>query len=103
MTRDEGLALARKFKEILIAEKLPIEEVRLFGSVARNEADEESDIDIAIICPPFLKTKHKENTTFRKARRSLDLRIEPVCLHPQDLANKFFTLAQEVQRYGIAV
>lgn len=103
MTREEGMALARKFKEILLEQNLPITDVLLFGSVARNEAHDQSDIDVAIICEPFLPTKHKENTMFRKTRRSIDLRIEPVCLHPKDLDNKFFTLAKEVQDNGIAV
>ena len=103
MTREEGLAMARKFKEILLEQNHPIANVLLFGSVARNEAHEQSDIDIAVVCEPFLPTKHKENTMLRKARRSIDLRIEPVCLHPKDLANKFFTLAREVQDNGIAV
>lgn len=51
----EGLLLTKAEKEAvseaerLLEEQFPVEKVILFGSVARGEADEESDIDLLIL------------------------------------------------------
>lgn len=103
MKREQGLTLAKAFKKKLQASGLPIRQVYLFGSVSRDQATEESDIDIAVVCLPFLSSKHDENVRFRRERWPIDLRIETVCLHPEDFENKYFTLAQEVKKHGISV
>lgn len=46
-TKDEIIAVLRKFKEEF-GEKYGIEKLALFGSVARGEQKEDSDIDICI-------------------------------------------------------
>lgn len=76
--------------------------VFLFGSVARGNAREWSDIDIAIVCDPYKATKHQENVEFLLEGKKVDMRIQTVCLHPMDFENPYFTLAKEVERYGIA-
>ena len=51
-TQDLYEEVARKLSDRLIAElKGEIEAIVLYGSVARKEAHEESDIDILIISP----------------------------------------------------
>jgi predicted nucleotidyltransferase len=47
MTLEKDIALARKVKERLI-NKVPLYEVRLFGSRARRQATMESDLDLYI-------------------------------------------------------
>lgn len=103
MKRDQGLKLAKAFKERLQKSGLPVHQVYLFGSVAQNKATEDSDVDIAVVCSPFMSSKHDENVRFRRERWPLDLRIETICLHDADFENKYFTLAQEVKEHGIAV
>ena len=103
ITQDDALKLAKVFKERLLSLGYPIEEVRLFGSYASNEQTEESDIDIAIVCQPFLSSRHDENVAFLKARRDLNVNIETICLHPEDLENTYSRLAQEIQQHGIVV
>ncbi len=103
MNRSQALALAHEYKKILLAAGIPILDVRLFGSMALDRSTEESDIDIAVITQAFLPSIHDENTVLRKLRRPLSRRIETVCLHTEDLNNKYFTLAQEVKEHGISV
>jgi predicted nucleotidyltransferase len=103
MNRKEGLALARAFQTLLKQRGIPVVKVLLYGSVASESADGESDIDIAVICRPFRPTRHEENMELRRARRSLDVRISPYCLHPEDFTQNFFPLAREIERTGIAV
>ena len=103
MKREAGVILAKKLKASLVAEGLPVKQVILFGSVAKGTAKDSSDIDIAVVCLPFAPTRHDENTRIRHIRRSLDTKIEPICLHAEDFQNTFSTIAREVERYGIAV
>lgn len=103
MKTTEGIHLARRLKTTLQQKGVPLRNVYLFGSVARGVATERSDIDIAVVCEPYRESKHEENVEFLLASKDVDLRIETVCLHPEDFENKYFTLAQEVRRYGIPV
>lgn len=103
MNRSSGLHLARSLKERLLDRGYPIRNVYLFGSVAADKASPSSDIDIAVVCDPFLDSKHEENVRFLLSGHELDVHIETVCLHPDDFANKYFTLAKEIERNGLAV
>jgi predicted nucleotidyltransferase len=103
MKRTEGLAVARRFRDALRAGGYPVQRVVLFGSVARGQATEGSDIDIAVVCRPFALTRHEENMAFRRVRRGIDVRIEPVSLHPDDFGSPLFALPWEVAREGIDV
>ncbi len=103
MKRPEGIAIAQTFRDALIREGYPVRRVALFGSVARDEATEDSDLDIAVICEQFAATRHEENMAMRRLRWDIDMRIEPICLHPNELRNSGFPLASEVQRTGLVV
>lgn len=103
MNHTQALTLALAYKKILVQAGVPVLDVLLFGSTATGTATDDSDIDIAVVVKSFLSSVHDENTTLRKLRRSLSRRIEPVCLHEEDLHNKYFTLADEVNKYGISV
>ena len=103
MKKKEGLALARRFRDALTTEGFPVERVVVFGSVARDEATEDSDLDIAVICTPFAPTRHEENMICRRIRWNIDVRIEPICLHTEDFEQSFFALPQEIASTGVEV
>ncbi len=103
MQRSEGLSLAKKFKELLIARGYPIERVVLYGSVAKGTARVDSDIDIAVVTHSFLPSRIREGGDILLASKDIDLRIETVTLHPEDFARPFFTLAHEIETTGIEV
>lgn len=75
----------------------------MFGSIAKGTSHAESDIDIAVVCAPFAAFRHAEHVAVSKYRWDIDLRIEAFCLHPEDLENRYSTIAQEVKQYGIDV
>jgi predicted nucleotidyltransferase len=103
MKRLEGLAIARRFRDALLANGFPVQSVVLYGSVARDEASEDSDLDIAVICTPFAETRHEENLALRRVCRDIDVRIEPFSLHPSDFLKPYFALPAEVEREGVTV
>ena len=103
MNRTEGIIIAQKFRDALLAKGYPVQRVLLFGSVARDEATEDSDLDIAVICDPFLETRQEENIAMRELCWDIDVRIEPFSLHLDDFQKPFFALPYEVEREGVAV
>jgi predicted nucleotidyltransferase len=103
MTKADALHLAKSLKERLLKNGYPVHAVYLYGSMAKGTQHPSSDIDVAVVCDPFLPTRHEENMVFRRVRRDIDRRIEPVTLHPEDFANKYSTIAREVKRFGIVV
>jgi predicted nucleotidyltransferase len=103
MTNSEGIALASALKEKLLAKGLPVHHVFLFGSFAQGKTHDWSDVDIAVVCDKFRDTRHEENVEFLSVGHDIDLRIETVCLHPEDFENKYSTLVSEVKKHGISV
>jgi uncharacterized protein len=53
MTRDEALAILRSRKPML-EERFGVRRIGLFGSVARDEAADTSDVDVVVDMPPDL-------------------------------------------------
>ena len=103
MKKEEGFALARTFRDALQAQGVPVQRVMIFGSVARDQARDDSDLDLAVICTPFASTRHEENMICRRIRWDIDVRIEPVCLHAEDFQKPVFALPIEIEQTGIDV
>ena len=103
MKKIEALRLARMLKEKLRERHIPVRQMLLYGSAARDVARDDSDIDIAVICDPFRKTRLEENMEVSRNRWDIDLRIETVCLRLEDLEDPYFDLAREVKKHGIPV
>ncbi len=51
----------------------------------------------------FKKNQHEENVVVRMARLSINSKIEPVCIHPEDLQNNYSTLISEIKKHGIEI
>jgi predicted nucleotidyltransferase len=103
MRRAEGLRIARRFRAALLARGYPGHRVLVFGSVARDEATEDSDLDVAVVCDRFAPTRQDENIAMRRLCWDIDTRIEPFSLHADDFEKPYFALPQEVEREGIEV
>lgn len=85
----------------LIPTDLGVKKAYLFGSYAKGNEREDSDIDIAIIVqnmPDFFFTQK----LLMKLRRSIDLRIEPHPIKEQDF-NSSNPFAFEIKNTGIEI
>lgn len=103
MTQKDALQKAKSLREALEKKGYPVKNVYLFGSMAKDTAVQGSDIDVAIVCEPFKSNRIDENAEFLWTSKDIDIKIETVCLHPEDMKNKYSTLVQEVKNWGIPV
>lgn len=81
---------------------LRVEKAYLFGSYARGDANEWSDIDIAVISKSFSGNRFDDMMSLFEVRRKVDLRIEPIPFHPDDF-DEWDPLAGEILSYGIQI
>lgn len=103
MTQEEALALARKYKKSLQDAHFPVSAFIVFGSVARNEMHNQSDVDIAVVGASFKGDRFKEMTEIRMMRHPISYKLQPIWFYPEHLEDKYSTLAAEIRKDGIAV
>ena len=103
ITKNDALRKAALLKKTLVQKGIPVQEVFLFGSYAEGREHADSDIDVAVICIPFRKSKLDEGAALLWESKDIDLKIEPICLHPEDMENRYSTLVQEIKKHGIPV
>ena len=75
----------------------------VFGSVARNEMHEQSDVDIAVVGTSFKGDRMQEMYDIRKLRYPLSYKLQPIWFYPEHLEDKYSTLAMEIKKDGIPV
>jgi len=73
----------------------------LFGSYAKGNFNEESDIDIALIIKN-LEDDFQTQVELMKIRRDIDMRIEPHPIKKKDF-NINNPLYNEIQKYGLKI
>ena len=87
-----------------VAQHFNIKNVIIFGSQAKATTHDFSDIDVCIVSDEF-DTEHYEEQTMLvdKISLAIDDRIETHLMQTDEYNNKYYTLAQEVKKYGISV
>lgn len=103
MKRNDALQLARKYKELLQEAHVPVTALIVFGSAARDEMHEHSDVDIAVIGKPYKGNRMEEMHDIRTLRRPLGYKLQPIWFYAEHLENKYSTLAMEIKKDGIPV
>lgn len=96
MGRDSILAILRDFKQTF-AEKYGILEIGVFGSIARDEAREDSDIDICI------KTKTPDPFTLVHIKEEIENRVRKHVdiVRMREKMNPF--LKERIEKEGVYV
>lgn len=82
---------------------VPVQALILFGSVAKGTQRRWSDIDVAVVSRRFGRDAHAERVRLMRLGDPVSARIEPHAFHPDDLKDRWSTLAAEIRRYGIPV
>lgn len=99
----QALALARvqQFLEEVRQQGVPLRKAILFGSFARNEQHEYSDIDLALVADDFTGAAFIDMKPFVRALvKHVD--IEPHTFSPEQFAD-WNPFVQEIKRTGIVV
>ena len=104
MAKDDVIILLREYIILLKASGIPVTKAFLYGSYARNEATENSDIDIMVISEIFDQHNDKIRAKAWIVAEKTDVRIEPymIGLH-KFLSDDVSPLLQIVKREGIEI
>lgn len=99
MDRREVINKVKRYS-MELSKVLPVEQVILYGSYARNEHHNDSDIDVAIILEKNDQDYFAVNALIRKARRTIDNNIEPVIIE----RDKDYTgFLQDIMQHGMVI
>ena len=94
---------AKKLQQQLLADGVPVQQMYLYGSFARETATPQRDIDVLVVVPfPKEKPWELESKVWKMATE-IDARMETVCLSPEQFDERLSTLTREVKHYGIPV
>ena len=87
MSQSEVVIILNRFIARLKEEGIPVEKAILFGSYARQEANENSDIDVLIVSSFFNSGDLSSKLLVWKLVREIDARIEPLTIGSDQFKN----------------
>lgn len=101
MAKESVNKIIQRFYKILIDEGIKVDRMILYGSYAKGYAEEESDIDIAVISKNFGKDRVEEGMMLFRLAGDLDVRIEPVPISLESYENNTWVpLIYEIRKNG---
>lgn len=101
MDKRTAIKIIKKYIKFLQENNYEIQKAYIFGSYAKGNYDDNSDIDLAIILKN-LKNGFKIQVDLMKIRRKFDTRIEPHPFDEKDF-NSSSPLVNEILNTGIKV
>ncbi len=99
LTREEALALVRRYKEVISSRFDVAPKVLMFGSYSKGYATPDSDIDVAVIVPTYGDRKLEMAKGLWRDVRNVSFLIEPVLM----AEDRWSPLYDDVMRTGVAV
>jgi predicted nucleotidyltransferase len=97
MDNSEAINIARNYA-VVVKENFNFSKLFLFGSYAKGNFHEDSDIDIAVVFDDFTDIDEMQLNLMR-LRRKIDSRIEPHPFRVRDF-NLSDPIAYEIMKYG---
>ena len=99
---DLVIEAVKKYIRELERNNIPIQEAIVFGSYAKGDPKEESDIDIALVSTAFTGDRFEDRRKIVPLRRKIDNRIEPMPFRPEDF-EEGGNLVDEIKKTGKAI
>lgn len=90
-----------KYIKVLKRDEVPLRQVIVFGSYAKGEQNQWSDIDVCLVSPQF-QDKTDAFVYLMKKSNEIQSRIEPHPFHPNDFVNED-PLVWEIKKTGVEV
>lgn len=100
MNRQDAINIATNFVS-LASQSYPINKAYIFGSFAKGNNSNSSDIDVCLVSPSLGKDTINEFVKLSKIAIKIDPRIEPHPMSVEDFSEKYNLLAHEVKTSGI--
>ena len=98
MDKRQAIELAKKYKA-MVAERLPLKALYLYGSYSKGNYREDSDIDIAVVVESLSDNYFDDTPLLWKLRRRISNLIEPVLL-TEDMDNPLY---RDITKTGILI
>ena len=98
MEKGQAIELAKKYKA-MVAERLPLKALYLYGSYSKGNYREDSDIDIAVVVESLSDNYFDDTPLLWKLRRRISNLIEPVLL-TEDMDNPLY---RDITNTGILI
>jgi predicted nucleotidyltransferase len=92
-----------QFGKQLERDGVPVEKLVIFGSYAKNNATENSDIDVCVVSSVFGKDSLDELMMLAKESRKVDTRIEAHPASPAEFNRLESPLMWEIRKYGLEI
>ena len=100
-TRNTIIDIVRKYAAT-VGQQYCLKELYLFGSYAKGNPHEDSDIDIAVVSDDFTGDTYDDQLALMKLRYDVDLRIEPHPFLTEDFTDEN-PFAYEIMHTGIQI
>ena len=98
MDKGQAIELAKKYKA-MVAERLPLKALYLYGSYSKGNYREDSDIDIAVVVESLSDNYFDDTPLLWKLRHRISNLIEPVLL-TEDMDNPLY---RDITKTGILI
>lgn len=98
--KDKPKKLIKKYCQVLVNAGIPVKKIILFGSYVKGTQKPWSDLDLCIVSDIFGKDPLKEMMLLKKLTTKVETMIEPYPYNPQDLAEPWDSLANEIRKHG---
>lgn len=98
MDKEQAIKLAQRYKAV-VAERLPLKALYLYGSFSKGTYTSESDIDIAVIVENLKDDYFVDTPLLWKLKRKISNLIEPVLL-TEDKSNPLYS---DILKTGILI
>lgn len=92
----------QEYIELLKNDKLPIQNVVLFGSYAKGTQNPWSDVDLCVVSPAFKDSWQTTQYLWRKIPRNSKFILEPVGYTPEDFKDES-PLISQIKKTGIKI
>lgn len=85
-----------------VEDEIPVVSVYIFGSVARGDAEEDSDVDVAIVSPAFRGMRRVDAIAFLLTKaKGLGIDLQPIPMTPEEISDSTAPVARAVATEGI--
>lgn len=99
MDKNEVISIVSKYK-LLVSKHFDIESMILFGSYAKGNQKDDSDIDVAIVVNSITQDFFSYAPLLWKLRREIDDRIEPILIEKNKDDSGFL---KEILKTGLII